>query len=317
MCSGLSSVKDDVDDECALQWAAIERLPTFERLRSSSFDENDGSNVDAQGKRVVDVTKLGALERNMFIDKLIKHIENDNLRLLHKLRKRIDKEDDAINPEIIQLKKRIHQQGSYEIMRNYMPKVGSLGLNLTCIEMKQIATSLFANSPFTEGKPNGYLSKRRFEQYVDYALDVSMYFIYRKNKYIDCTGMSFQISCRKTCFNSCELPTLNDWENHPTTIFRVEEMLGDEGLDGDHGGGYVHYLRFGVGVKLLIVEVRYNNLRVEAECEVVHGKPLPTLWNSLKSILFVIMFCGGGAGPMLVVKVRLIVVGVAGDDMMV
>ncbi|KAF5960759.1 hypothetical protein HYC85_001968 [Camellia sinensis] len=88
---GLSSVKDDVDDECALQWAAIERLPTFERLRSSLFDENDGSNVDAQGKRVVDVTKLGALERNMFIDKLIKHIENDNLRLLHKLRKRIDK----------------------------------------------------------------------------------------------------------------------------------------------------------------------------------------------------------------------------------
>ncbi|CAL5378384.1 unnamed protein product [Camellia sinensis] len=85
--SGLSSVKDDVEDECALQWAAIERLPTFERLRSSLFDENDGSNVDAQGKRVVDVTKLGALERNMFIDKLIKHIENDNLRLLHKLRK--------------------------------------------------------------------------------------------------------------------------------------------------------------------------------------------------------------------------------------
>ncbi|KAI8028254.1 Pleiotropic drug resistance protein 3 [Camellia lanceoleosa] len=130
--SALSSVKDDVDDECALQWAAIERLPTFERLRSSLFDENDGSKVDAQGKRVVDVTKLDALERNMFIDRLIKHIENDNLRLLHKQRKRIDK----------------------------------------------------------------------------------------------------------------------------------------------------------VGVKLPTVEVRYNNLRVEAECEVVHGKPLPTLWNSFKSILF-------------------------------
>ncbi|KAF5952206.1 hypothetical protein HYC85_010150 [Camellia sinensis] len=89
----LSFVNNDVDDECALQWAAIKRLPTFERLRSSLFDENDGSNVDAQGKRVVDVTKLGALERNMFIDKLIKHIENDNLRLLHKLGERIDKCD--------------------------------------------------------------------------------------------------------------------------------------------------------------------------------------------------------------------------------
>lgn len=85
------TVKDDVDDECALQWAEIERLPTFERLRSSLFDENDADKVDAIGKRVVDVTKLGALERHIFIDKLIKHIENDNLRLLHKLRKRIDK----------------------------------------------------------------------------------------------------------------------------------------------------------------------------------------------------------------------------------
>ncbi|KAI8027247.1 Pleiotropic drug resistance protein 3 [Camellia lanceoleosa] len=91
--SGLSFVNNDVDDEFSLQWAAIKRLPTFERLRSSLFDENDGSNVDAQGKRVVDVTKLGALERNKFIDKLIKHIENDNLRLLHKLGKRIDKCD--------------------------------------------------------------------------------------------------------------------------------------------------------------------------------------------------------------------------------
>ncbi|XAR52748.1 hypothetical protein NMG60_11020974 [Bertholletia excelsa] len=130
--SGLSSGKDDVDDEYALQWAAIERLPTFERLRSSLFNENDGTNVDVQGKRVIDITKLGALERHKFIDKIIKHIEHDNLHLLQKLRKRIDK----------------------------------------------------------------------------------------------------------------------------------------------------------VGVNLPIVEVRYNSLRVEAECEVVHGKPLPTLWNSLKSILF-------------------------------
>ncbi|KAF5951961.1 hypothetical protein HYC85_009905 [Camellia sinensis] len=60
-------------------------------LRSSLFDENDGSKVDAQGKWVVDVTKLDAVERNMFIDMHIKHIENDNLRLLHKQRKRIDK----------------------------------------------------------------------------------------------------------------------------------------------------------------------------------------------------------------------------------
>ncbi|KAG5525527.1 hypothetical protein RHGRI_031987 [Rhododendron griersonianum] len=129
--SELNSVKDDVDNELAL-WAKIDRLPTFERLRSSLFDESDGSKVDVQGKRVVDVTKLGALERQMFVEKLIKYIENDNLRLLQKMRNRVDK----------------------------------------------------------------------------------------------------------------------------------------------------------VGVELPRVEVRYKNLRVEAKCVVVHGKPLPTLWNSLKSIVF-------------------------------
>lgn len=61
-----------------------ELLPTFERLRSSVFDENEG-------KRVVDVTKIGGAERRLFVEKLIKHIEHDNLKLLHEIRKRIDK----------------------------------------------------------------------------------------------------------------------------------------------------------------------------------------------------------------------------------
>ncbi|KAI8531756.1 hypothetical protein RHMOL_Rhmol11G0160400 [Rhododendron molle] len=128
--SELHSVKDDVDNERAA-WAKSDILPTFERLTSSLFDESDGSKVDVQGKRVVDVTELGALERQMFVEKLIKYIENDNLRLLQKMRNRVDK----------------------------------------------------------------------------------------------------------------------------------------------------------VGVELPRVEVRYKNLRVEATCEVVRGKPLPTLWNSLKSIV--------------------------------
>ncbi|GJN36168.1 hypothetical protein PR202_gb25008 [Eleusine coracana subsp. coracana] len=82
--------------------------------------------------------------------------------------------------------------------------------------MPKIATAIFANSPFKEGKPNGFLSLRShiwtdtdnnragmlpfvfddsfgFEQYVDYALDVPMYFVYRNKKYIDCTGMSFRV----------------------------------------------------------------------------------------------------------------------------
>ena len=85
--STFSSDKDDVaDHEYALQWTPIERLTAFERLRTSLFDKGD-----EKGKRVIDVTKLGALERHIFIEKLIKNIEDDNLRLLRKIRKRINK----------------------------------------------------------------------------------------------------------------------------------------------------------------------------------------------------------------------------------
>ncbi|PWA74787.1 pleiotropic drug resistance protein 3 [Artemisia annua] len=139
--SDISSLNnhDETDEEGLLQWAAIDRLSTFERLRSSLFDEDNGDGDAVKGKKVVDVTKLLAPERHMFIEKLIKHIENDNLQLLQKLRKRTDK----------------------------------------------------------------------------------------------------------------------------------------------------------VGVQLPTVEVRYKNLFVEAECEVVHGKPLPTLWNSLQSLLSSIVMIPG------------------------
>ena len=91
--SDISSLNhnDETDEERLLQWAAIDRLSTFERLRSSLFDEDNGDGDAVKGKKVVDVTKLLAPERHMFIEKLIKHIENDNLQLLQKLRKRTDK----------------------------------------------------------------------------------------------------------------------------------------------------------------------------------------------------------------------------------
>jgi hypothetical protein len=91
--SGLSSTKGEADaDQDALQWAAI-GLPTFERLRSSLFDKDhdDADGTDNKGKQVIDVSKLGDVERHVFIEKLIKHIEHDNLLLLQKIRNRIDK----------------------------------------------------------------------------------------------------------------------------------------------------------------------------------------------------------------------------------
>ena len=84
----------EVDEEVHLQWAAIERLPTFKRIRTSLFDINHGNEEgnggikSSEGKRVTDVTKLGSLERQLFIEKLI---DNDNIRLLHKIRERIDR----------------------------------------------------------------------------------------------------------------------------------------------------------------------------------------------------------------------------------
>ena len=130
-------------------------------------------------------------------------------------------------------------KGRYRIMTNYMPKVGSLGLDMmyrTCtvqtnldfsseadmvkkmrvgLALQPVATALFANSPFTEGKPNGFLSFRSeiwrdtdnaragmlpwvfepgmgFARYADYALDVPMYFIKRGDRYIDVAGQSFR-----------------------------------------------------------------------------------------------------------------------------
>lgn len=84
-----------VDEELQLQWAAVERLPTFKRIRTSLFQVNHGNggeNDDQfEGKKVTDVTKLGGVERRLFIQKLIKHNENDNLRLLQRLRERIDR----------------------------------------------------------------------------------------------------------------------------------------------------------------------------------------------------------------------------------
>lgn len=97
--SSLSDATDSIveeDEEFAqLQWAAIEKLPTFKRLRTSLLDLDHGGDDEGSGgrekKKMVDVTKLEAVERHLFIEKLIKHIGHDNLRLLQKLRERIDR----------------------------------------------------------------------------------------------------------------------------------------------------------------------------------------------------------------------------------
>lgn len=174
-------------------------------------------------------------------------------------------------------------KGRYRIMREYMPKVGSLGLDMmtrTCtvqvnldfadeadmvkkfrvgLALQPIATALFADSPFTEGRPNGYQSYRShiwtdtdpgrtgmldfvfedgfgYERYVDYLLEVPMYFSYRDGEYVDLSGRSFR---RFLAGELAELPgvrpTLRDWADHMTTAFpeaRLKKYLEMRGADG-------------------------------------------------------------------------------------
>ena len=174
-------------------------------------------------------------------------------------------------------------KGRYRIMTGYMPKVGRLGLDMmyrTCtvqanldfsseadmvrklrvsLALQPVATALFANSPFTEGKPNGFLSFRSeiwrdtdadrtgmlpwafepgmgYERYTDYALDVPMYFVKRGDRYIDVAGRSFRdLMAGKLAELPGERATVSDWANHISTIFpevRLKRYLEMRGADG-------------------------------------------------------------------------------------
>ena len=173
-------------------------------------------------------------------------------------------------------------KGRYGIMTAYMPKVGTLGLDMmyrSCtvqtnldfsseadmvkklrvsLALQPIVAAIFANSPLTEGKPNGYLTFRShvwldtdrhrtgmlpfafesgmgFERYVDYALDVPMYFVYRDGKYLDASGKSFRdFMSGKLDVLPGQLPDLEDWTDHLSTLFpevRLKRFLEMRGAD--------------------------------------------------------------------------------------
>lgn len=108
------------DKELQSKWAAIEKLPTFKRIKTSFVDvsqeEGGSSSKEADGKRVIDVTKLGAVEKRLFIDRLIKHIENDNLQLLQKLRERMDRVNVKL-PTVEVKYKNLHVEAECEVVQ--------------------------------------------------------------------------------------------------------------------------------------------------------------------------------------------------------
>ncbi|MFT6658217.1 glutamate--cysteine ligase [Maritalea sp.] len=187
----------------------------------------------------------------------------------------------------------------YAIMKPYMEKVGTLGTSMmfrsctvqvnldfsseqdmvkklrTSLALQPITTAIFANSPFVDGKPSGYLSYRShiwqntdkdrtgmlpfafedgmgFERYVDYALDVPMYFIIRDDEYINCAGESFRAFLDgKLPQRPGELPTKADWEDHLTTIFpevRLKSFLEMRGADSGPWEGICAMPALWVGV---------------------------------------------------------------------
>ena len=174
-------------------------------------------------------------------------------------------------------------KGRYKIMKNYMPKVGNLGLDMmlrTCtiqvnldyfseqdmvhkfqisLALQSVATALFANSPFIDGQASGYLSSRAmvwtdtdsdrtgvpgivfdsnfgYESWLNYILQVPMYFIYREGKYIDISGQSFvDFMDGKLRGFEGQYPTMKDWEDHITVAFpevRLKQYLEMRGADG-------------------------------------------------------------------------------------
>jgi glutamate--cysteine ligase len=190
-------------------------------------------------------------------------------------------------------------KGRYRIMTNYMPKVGRLGLDMmyrTCtvqanldfsseadmvkklrvsLALQPVATALFANSPFTEGKPNGFLSFRSeiwrdtdadrsgmlpwafepgmgYERWTDYALDVPMYFVKRGDRYIDVAGRSFRdLMAGKLDELPGERASVADWANHLSTIFpevRLKRYLEMRGADAGPWGRLPSLTAFWVGL---------------------------------------------------------------------
>jgi len=206
----------------------------------------------------------------------------------------------------------------YRIMTNYMPKVGSLGLDMmyrtstvqvnmdyaseadmvkklrVSLALQPIATAIFANSPFTDGKPNGFLSMRShiwldtdadrtgmmafafedgfgYERYVDWALDVPMYFVKRGTTYHDVAGASFRdLLAGSFSLMPGERATHSDWANHVSTLFpevRLKRYLEMRGADV---GGPEHI----VALSAFWTGLLYDDAALDGAWDLVKG------WNA-------------------------------------
>ena len=213
----------------------------------------------------------------------------------------------------------IMPKGRYKIMRDYMLKVGRLGREMmfrTCtvqanldysseadmvkkmrvsLALQPLGTALFANSPFAEGRPNGFLSYRSqiwtdtdpdrtgmlpfmfedgagFERYVDYALDVPMYFVRRGGEYLNAAGLSFRdFLDGKLPILPGEKPAIDDFVDHLSTIFpevRLKRFLEMRGSDSGPWSRLCAFSSFWTGIL-------YDEAALEAAWDLVKGWTAP------------------------------------------
>ncbi len=206
----------------------------------------------------------------------------------------------------------------YKIMTRYMPQVGTRGLDMmyrtctvqvnldfgsevdmvkklrVCLALQPLATSLFANSPFTEGRPNGRLSERSeiwrdtdnnragmlpfafeegmgYERYVDYALQVPMYFVKRGETYHDVAGADFRALLEGRLPQlPGERATMSDWANHLSTIFPEVRLKRFLEMRGGDVGGRDHIVAFSA----FFVGLIYDGASLDAAWDLVKG------WNA-------------------------------------
>ena len=203
----------------------------------------------------------------------------------------------------------------YKIMTRYMPTVGTRGLDMmyrtctvqvnldfgteadmvkklrVCLALQPLGTALFANSPFTEGRPNGRLSERSeiwrdtdnnragmlpfafeegmgYERYVDYALQVPMYFVKRGETYHDVAGADFRalLDGRLPQLPG-ERATMSDWANHLSTIFPEVRLKRFLEMRGGDVGGRDHIVAFSA----FFVGLIYDQTALDAAWDLVKG----------------------------------------------
>ena len=203
----------------------------------------------------------------------------------------------------------------YRIMGAYMQKKGQLGLDMmkstatvqvnldfsseadmvrklrVSLALQPVATAMFANSPFSGGKLNGYRSFRSaiwqdtdpdrtggmdfafedgmgFERYVDYALDVPMYFIHRDGAYLDASGLSFRdFMARKLPLRPGEMPLKSDWDDHLTTLFPEVRLKSFLEMRGGDGGPVDHV----VALSALWTGLIYDADSLQAAADLIAG----------------------------------------------